>query len=179
MVLQNLYATLTTQMESTVCESDGACATFPYKSYTDDQIRNANMTCYKGGETIVQNHQMCNVTSPSSLLNEYQHALTVPVLSDKKILDTLKGPLPQVTFSCDIESDTCLFQFWIGGKESFYCGLDTCKISTDHTLAKNVLSYECENLKCQCIQDRMLCGEAGSVGMCRLERTTVSFIQTL
>jgi hypothetical protein len=84
--------------------------------------------------------------------------------SDQKILDTLKGPLPQVTFSCDTESDACLFQFWIGGNESFYCGLDTCKISATHSFGKDALTYDCENLKCQCIKDRMLCGEAGSVG---------------
>jgi hypothetical protein len=120
------------------------------------------MTCYKGGESIIQNHQMCNVTSSSNYVSS--SILLMKSTLDQKILDTLKGPLPQVTFSCDVESDTCLFQFWIGGKESFYCGLDTCKISANHVSGMDTLTYECENLKCQCIQDRMLCGEAGSVG---------------
>lgn len=52
---------------------------------------------------------------------------------------------------------------WVDKRESFYCGLDTC---TDEWIAesdRNITKYKCENVKCACIPDRMLCGEAGSV----------------
>ena len=32
-----------------------------------EETEPANMTCYKGGETVFNNHQMCDVTSASFL----------------------------------------------------------------------------------------------------------------
>lgn len=65
-----------------VCEADTACKNFPLaggiaellgmSSDGDDEPAeedNGGMVCYTGGETVFQNHQMCDVTSecPSSV----------------------------------------------------------------------------------------------------------------
>ena len=47
--------------------------------------------CYKEADVVKKNFQMCDVTN-------------------KKILDILKGQIPQVTFSCDAMDETCNFQ---------------------------------------------------------------------
>lgn len=52
---------------------------------------------------------------------------------------------------------------WVGEVESFYCALDTCQWGMDVTYDRNETHYRCENVKCQCIPGRMLCGEAGSI----------------
>ncbi|KAG9126541.1 hypothetical protein FRC07_003040, partial [Ceratobasidium sp. 392] len=104
----------------------------------------ANMTCYKGGLTIQQNFQMCDVTN-------------------RKILDMLPDRPPQVTFSCDQADATCAFQFWIGQVESFYCALDQCENSLTVGYDTNTTHYHCNKIKCQCVPGRMLCGEEGSV----------------
>ena len=49
-----------------VCKSDNACIGFPlaggiHTEMDDENV--ANMTCYKGGETVFNNHQMCDITS--------------------------------------------------------------------------------------------------------------------
>ncbi|OBZ66190.1 putative ATP-dependent permease [Grifola frondosa] len=91
-----------------VCQTDAACIGFPLygqpSSDTDDKP--SNMTCYKGGDTVFNNHQMCNVTN-------------------RKILDMLPDRPPQVTFSCDRPSSSCQFQFWTAQVESFYCTLNS------------------------------------------------------
>ncbi|KAI5990869.1 hypothetical protein F5J12DRAFT_862567 [Pisolithus orientalis] len=93
-----------------VCKTDAACAGFPLsggiRAEVDDGTA-VNMTCYKGGETVFNNHQMCDITN-------------------RKILDMLPGRPPQVTFSCDNATSTCSFQFWTAQQESFYCALDAC-----------------------------------------------------
>lgn len=47
-----------------VCKTDDACVGFPLagKPVEDGEEIN-NMTCYKGGVTVFENHQMCAVTS--------------------------------------------------------------------------------------------------------------------
>jgi hypothetical protein len=47
--------------------------------------------CYKGGLVVRENYQQCDVTN-------------------KQILDQLKGQKPQVTFSCEKEDAICNFQ---------------------------------------------------------------------
>ena len=84
--------------------------------------------------------------------------------SDRKILDMLPNRPPQVTFSCDKPSSTCQFQFWIGQTESFYCALDTCQTRLETGYDANVTKYACQNMKCNCVRGRMLCGEKGSIG---------------
>lgn len=119
-----------------VCEQDSACdALMP---------EGKDGACYKDGVTVKQNFQMCDVTN-------------------KGIVDQLKERKPQVTFSCDVKDASCNFQFWVGKKESFYCGLDTCKWDMDVQADQNITTYECETMNCQCIRDRFLCGEGGSV----------------
>lgn len=68
---------------ATVCKTDDACRNFPLPDWAkatsrlvnghllpeDDEGSPAvNMTCYTGGETVVNNHQMCDVTSKLSFL---------------------------------------------------------------------------------------------------------------
>ena len=119
-----------------VCKSDNACdALMPEKT---------GGVCYKDGVVVKENHQMCDITN-------------------RKILDQLKERTPQATFSCNAEDDTCNFQFWTGGVESFYCGLDTCAFSSKNEYNRNTTHYKCENIKCACVPGRMLCGEEGSI----------------
>ncbi|ODV96926.1 hypothetical protein PACTADRAFT_48714 [Pachysolen tannophilus NRRL Y-2460] len=99
-------------------------------------------TCYKQGIIVNEFHQMCDVTN-------------------KKIVEILDGKKPQVTFSCNKTLEACNFQFWIAENESFYCDLDKCKF--EYNLDTNYTHYKCEDARCECIPDKMLCGEAGSI----------------
>ncbi|KAK9375453.1 uncharacterized protein V1513DRAFT_442998 [Lipomyces chichibuensis] len=119
-----------------VCMNDDACNAF--------MPDGAGGACYKGGMAVKENFQMCNVTN-------------------RKILDILGGKLPQVTFSCNRTSESCDFQFWIDEIESFYCGLNNCQFSTESTDRTNKTFYECKDIECSCVPDRMLCGEDGSI----------------
>lgn len=105
----------------------------------------ANMTCYHGGETVFQNHQMCNVTN-------------------RKILDMLPDRPPEVTFSCDKGEGSCSFQFWTAQVESFYCSLSECVSSMEVGTSKNTTKYDCQNIQCKCVPGRFICGEDGSLG---------------
>lgn len=128
-----------------VCQTDDACIGFPlYGQPTSLEEGTSNMTCYKGGMTVFNNHQMCNVTN-------------------RKILDMLPDRPPQVTFACDRPSATCDFQFWTAQVESFYCSLDSCTSKIDAGYDANVTSYSCEHIKCSCVPGRFICGEDGSV----------------
>ncbi|CAL5870036.1 uncharacterized protein PFLUO_LOCUS4269 [Penicillium psychrofluorescens] len=121
-----------------VCATDSACdAMMP---------EGQGGTCYKQGVTIKENYQMCDVTN-------------------RKIIDQLDGRKPQVTFSCEAEDKTCNFQFWVGQKESFYCGLDTCEWDMTSDYTSNKTHYKCENAACKCIPGRFLCGENGSINL--------------
>ncbi|KAJ5175009.1 ABC transporter G family member [Penicillium canariense] len=121
-----------------VCQSDNACnAMMP---------EGEGGRCYKQGVTVKENFQMCDVTN-------------------RKILDQLDGRKPQVTFSCKEEDKTCNFQFWVGQKESFYCGLDTCEWDMENDYDTNSTNYKCENAHCSCIKNRFLCGENGSIDL--------------
>ncbi|KAK3987774.1 hypothetical protein QBC44DRAFT_330918 [Cladorrhinum sp. PSN332] len=121
-----------------VCKSDRACDAM---TETGD-----GGVCYTGGEVVKQNHQMCDVTN-------------------KAIRSLLGEKVPQVTFTCKKEDGQCDFQFWVDHKESFMCHLNECQSSANFDFAneKNSTSYKCEKIKCECIPDRMLCGENGSV----------------
>jgi ABC-type multidrug transport system ATPase subunit len=52
---------------------------------------------------------------------------------------------------------------WVDQRESFYCALDTCSSHFTAESDRNITNYRCENIKCECVPDRMLCGEDGSV----------------
>ncbi|KAJ8100531.1 hypothetical protein POJ06DRAFT_106161 [Lipomyces tetrasporus] len=119
-----------------VCANDDAC-----NAFMPDGTGGA---CYTGGMAVKENFQMCNVTN-------------------RKILDILEGKLPQVTFSCNRTSESCNFQFWIDEIESFYCGLNNCDFTAESTGTTNKTSYECKDIECACLPDRMLCGEDGSI----------------
>lgn len=51
----------------------------------------AGGVCYKQGDVVKENYQMCDVTN-------------------RKIRDMLKEQKPQVTFSCNAEQEECNFQ---------------------------------------------------------------------
>jgi len=153
--------------EHAVCQRDDACIGFPLaggiSSLDTEEIDITNMTCYKGGETVFNNHQMCNVTSKCF---SYDSCLVLEYFTpaDRKILDMLPGRPPQVTFSCDRMSSTCDFQFWAATVESFYCFLEDCTSETQPGYDANTTIYACERIKCACIPGRFICGEDGSVG---------------
>ncbi|EEB91016.1 hypothetical protein MPER_10699 [Moniliophthora perniciosa FA553] len=130
-----------------VCKADDACVGFPMHGGVpeDGDLPVGNMTCYKGGETVFNNHQMCNVTN-------------------RKIIDQVGADKPvQVTFGCDSEDATCTFQFWVAEIESFYCALDGCSSEVKHGYDTNTTIYQCDELKCSCVPGRFICGENGSV----------------
>ncbi|KAK7466244.1 FAD-dependent urate hydroxylase [Stygiomarasmius scandens] len=130
-----------------VCKTDNACKGFPILGQTPDpdDADAQNMTCYKGGETVFSNHQMCDVTN-------------------RKILDTVGSERPvQVTFGCDKNASDCTFQFWVDEVESFYCALDECTSSRTVDYDFNTTSYQCNKLKCKCVPGRFICGEDGSI----------------
>jgi len=66
-----------------VCQRDDVCDIL--------MPENADGVCYPGDLVVRQNYQMCDVTN-------------------KKILEQLKGQIPQVTFSCNAEDKACSFQ---------------------------------------------------------------------
>ncbi|KAJ1994546.1 (ABC) transporter [Coemansia spiralis] len=70
-----------------------------------------------------------------------------------------EGVTPKMTFSCDRPSTSCSAQFWISGKEAFYCDLDQCNIGTWGS--KSTASINCKRMKCSCIPGRFLCGNYG------------------
>ncbi|OAL56824.1 hypothetical protein IQ07DRAFT_582119 [Pyrenochaeta sp. DS3sAY3a] len=119
-----------------VCETNDACSAM----MPDGE----GGVCYKDGQLVKQNFQMCDITN-------------------RKILDTLKDKKPQATFSCNAETDECNFQFWVDQRESFYCALDTCSSEWTAESDRNLTKYRCENIKCACVPGRMLCGESGSI----------------
>ncbi|KAJ7767188.1 hypothetical protein B0H16DRAFT_1789130 [Mycena metata] len=133
-----------------VCQTNQACAGFPLAGSPigdDDEVNPDDMRCYTGGETVFNNHQMCNVTN-------------------RKIIDQVGAHRPvQVTFSCDAPTGTCAFQFWVEEVESFYCALDTCSSSTIIGYDTNTTTYACDHMKCSCIPGRFICGEDGSVNI--------------
>ncbi|KAG2204428.1 hypothetical protein INT47_005219 [Mucor saturninus] len=121
-----------------VCTSDSVC---------DSLVPTGqNGTCYRGGLTVYENHQMCDVTN-------------------RKILDQLKDQIPQVTFSCNKHQSTCDFQFWVDQIESFFCHLDKCDFKQTHDYDKNTTKYTCDTIDCRCIKDEMLCGKNGSIDL--------------
>ncbi|KZT53520.1 hypothetical protein CALCODRAFT_501032 [Calocera cornea HHB12733] len=136
-----------------VCMSDSACDGFPLAIRVPPEVEDpgegiSNMTCYSGGQTVWENHQMCDVTN-------------------RKILDQLGDRKPQATFTCNKKDDSCAFQFWVDQEESFYCALETCKssLTPGYENGTDQLSYACDTLKCKCVPGKMLCGEEGSIDL--------------
>ena len=66
-----------------LCQTDEACGPL--------MPHGMNGTCYKGGLTIKENYQMCQVIN-------------------RKIIDQLNPKVPEVTFSCRKEDKSCAFQ---------------------------------------------------------------------
>lgn len=127
-----------------LCTADDSCNAFMPEGLQG--------TCYRGGILVNKFHQMCNVTN-------------------KKIISILDGKIPQATFSCNKTAATCDFQFWIDQKESFYCDLSLCLY--EYNVKTNSTHYNCENMACQCLPERMLCGEAGSIDISEFLTETI------
>jgi len=127
------------------------------------QDERRNMTCYRNGPTVNNNHYMCDVTSGPIICLLF-FSLSLNSLADRKILDILKGDKPQVTFNCD-DAGFCRFQFWIGLKESFYCGMSECESGLVVGTKYNTTKYDCQKIKCNCIPGRILCGASTGIGL--------------
>ena len=101
-----------------------------------------------------------------SLQQSYVRILKLSHSKDRKILDMLPDRPPEVTFSCDKDTDMCHFQFWTAQVESFYCSLDQCtsELRPGHEGSADTVIYDCNRIKCSCVPGRFLCGENGSIG---------------
>lgn len=97
--------------------------------------------CYNGSELITNVVGQCTVGNKD--ISRY--------LPD--------GVTPKMTFGCNRSSSSCDAQFWINGKEAFYCNLDQCNIGTWGSLS--TASIGCKRMKCSCIPGRFLCGNYG------------------
>ncbi|KAJ1864810.1 (ABC) transporter [Coemansia sp. RSA 989] len=116
-----------------VCQSDAACdALIP----TGEGGR-----CYNGSELITNVVGQCTVGNKG--LSRY--------LPD--------GVMPKMTFGCNRDTESCSAQFWISGKEAFYCDLDQCNIDTWGP--RSTAAIDCQRMKCSCIPGRFLCGNYG------------------
>ena len=124
-----------------------------------------NMRYYKGGETVFNNHQMCDVTSELSPRSFRRPHLIQPQKPDCKIIDMLPGQPPQVTFFCSSLDKTCAFQFWTTQVESFYCALEECDSAHVPGWDTNSTAYACERVKCACVPGRFICGVLVSVSV--------------
>ena len=82
-----------------VCKANQACNALMPKN--DDGVQEGGV-CYKNGLVVKENYQMCNVTNP-------------------KILDQLGDQIPQATFSCRAEDETCNFQCKFGSAFEARC----------------------------------------------------------
>ncbi|KAH6663279.1 ATP-binding cassette sub-family G member 2 [Plectosphaerella plurivora] len=138
------------QRDSKECGCDEGWTGINCNVCTQDDVCNALMptgdggVCYQNGEVVKHNYQICDITNPSI----------------GKLLGTKK---PQATFTCKAEEENCDFQFWVDGRESFYCHLEECVSTAIIDEGQNSTSYKCEKIGCSCIPDRMLCGENGAV----------------
>lgn len=174
------YVPVLPSLASIACQTDEACANFRLPGWDtfDRSGESENMTCYKGGNTVRENFQMCDVTSklPSGCTWATVDHLTLihhpDFFLDPAIIRELGTKKPQVTFSCSTnatsgsdgpEHKTCNFQFWIASVESFFCTLDECDWKFTAGAESNVTEYKCGKIRCDCVPGRMLCGEDGSV----------------
>ncbi|KAJ2698789.1 FAD-dependent urate hydroxylase [Coemansia sp. IMI 209128] len=112
----------------------------------DDACNSLNPTgeggrCYNGSELITDVRGQCYIGNKD--LSRY-----LP-----------EGVTPKMTFGCNKNSSSCDAQFWVNGKEAFYCDLDRCNIGTWG--AASTASIACQRMKCSCIPGRFLCGNYG------------------
>ncbi|KAI5476299.1 ABC transporter [Pseudohyphozyma bogoriensis] len=142
-----------------VCETDAACTDLVLRDPVtgikrgDEADDEDAPVCYKSGAVVREVYQMCD---PPLLPTHCP-------LADRKILDMLPDRKPQVTFTCDVPSETCGFQFWIGRVESFYCSLSNCTTTFEMGYDSNYTESSCQSMECACVPGKMLCGEDGSV----------------
>lgn len=138
-----------------VCKTDQACSALMPEKHGG--------VCYKHSAVVKENYQMCDVTN-------------------EQILKQLGEQKPQVTFSCNAGDETCNFQckpsvitlkddtrligiVWVDEVESFYCALNTCTWTTENEVDKNTTVYQCDQISCSCIPNRMLCGKDGALDL--------------
>ncbi|KAJ2901861.1 (ABC) transporter, partial [Coemansia aciculifera] len=112
----------------------------------DDACNHLNPTgeggrCYTGSELITDVRGQCYIGNKD--LGRY-----LP-----------EGVTPKMTFGCNKNSSSCDAQFWVNGKEAFYCDLDRCSIGKWGAASTAVIG--CQRMKCSCIPGRFLCGNYG------------------
>ena len=134
----------------------------------------ANMTCYKGGETVFNNHRMCDVTSelfPHSCIRPLPTSvhLTLTPPPENRLQINRHAPRPTTTSNLLLPHprQNCAFQFWAAQVESFYCALEECDSAHVPGWDTNSTAYACGRVKCACVPGRFICGEDGSVGKFR------------
>ncbi|KAI8318860.1 hypothetical protein GQ54DRAFT_320883 [Martensiomyces pterosporus] len=116
-----------------MCLTDAACDTL---NPTGEGGR-----CYNGSELVTNVSGLCNI-------------------SNRGISNYLpEGVTPKMTFACSRKDSSCDAQFWVGGREAFYCSLDRCDISTWGP--KSTAAIRCKQMRCKCIPGRFLCGNYG------------------
>ncbi|KAJ2460697.1 (ABC) transporter [Coemansia sp. RSA 2424] len=112
----------------------------------DEACNNLNPTgeggrCYTGSELITDVRGQCYIGNKD--LSRY-----LP-----------EGITPKMTFGCNKNSSSCDAQFWVNGKEAFYCDLGHCSIGKWG--AASTAAIACQKMTCRCIPGRFLCGNYG------------------
>ena len=120
-----------------VCTIDLACS---------EGQSNDNGTCNNSIIPVKQNYLECEVTN-------------------KAVVDLLKGRTPKTTLSCEKENSECHFEFWAGGMESFFCSLHDCDFKLTIQGPKNLTDILCPKVQCKCFPGRLLCGEGNSLDL--------------
>ncbi|TPX68950.1 hypothetical protein CcCBS67573_g07015 [Chytriomyces confervae] len=123
-----------------VCMNDQVCAPL-----VQDGDGGTNSRCYTSTTPVLENHMFCKVTNEGVVRN-------------------LKRPA-EVTFTCNKETASCNFQFWVEGSESFYCGMSKCAFTRKEAHDRNSSVVACEHLDCKCLPGKILCGEPGSIDL--------------
>lgn len=160
-----------------LCTHDDACNRF--------FPAGLNGTCYTGGMLVRENYQMCDVTNV-------------------KILEILKGQIPQVTFTCSkndqgVSSDAALASLAslntsprvteTDGDDDEDNSSGTCNFqfwvdqvesfycgldNCTFTTKANQTVYQCDNIECACVPDQFLCGKDGSVDLTDFLKNTIT-----
>ncbi|KAI8816711.1 putative ABC transporter [Fimicolochytrium jonesii] len=139
-----------TGINCNICMRDDACTTlnpprdpeFPVPGTPEQDLP----VCYSGIRPATgTNYLQCEVRN-------------------KRILDMLNGPKPEITYSCSGPESTCNFQFWVDEKESFYCDMSECNSKQVYVDDKLHTTIECGKMHCSCYPNRLLCGDTDGHG---------------
>ncbi|PVH14178.1 uncharacterized protein CXQ87_002303 [Candidozyma duobushaemuli] len=110
---------------------------------------------------ICTDDSVCDAFMPEGLKGVcYQRGVVINEIhqmcnvTNPKIIKILEGEIPKLPLDV----------------ESFFCDLSSCKF--DYDLESNTTRYNCDNVACECLPGRMLCGKSGSIDISEfLEKT--------